>query len=199
MQFSVTFRKIETTDALKQYAQEKVHKIKKYFPEPITAKVVLSVERHTQRADINIVLHNGLVLKGQESSGDMYGSIDKAVDKIERQLRKYKDKIRRHKSQPGPQIPVRHNILKIAERVEPMDMEMAADAEPEPDELFFPTVVRTSEFTAKPMTVEEAIMQLDLRHGSFLVFTNADSRAINVIYKREDGNYGLIETPSQAI
>jgi len=195
MQFSVTFRKMDTTEALKSYAEEKVGKIKKFFPEPITAQVVLSKEKYRQRADINITLNNGLLLKGKDSSEDAYSSIDRAVEKIERQVKKYKDKIRRHKPQQGPQIPVRHNILQAME-------ESNIEEAPQPQMLeddAVRKVVRTSEFQAKPMTIEEAIMQLDLRDSAFLVFTNADSRAINVVYRREDKNYGLIETDSQAI
>ena len=197
MQFSVTFRKMETTDAIKRYAEDKVRKIKKFFPDPINAHVVLSTEKYRQRADINITLHNGLVLKGKDSSEDVYSSIDRAVDKIERQVRKYKDKIRRHKPQNGPQIPVRHNILQAAELPsveEPPEPVPKLEEEPKVSK-----VVRTSEFSAKPMTVEEAIMQLDLRNSTFLVFTNADSKAVNVVYRRDDGNYGLIETDSKAI
>jgi putative sigma-54 modulation protein len=189
---------MDTTDAIKKYAEDKVLKIKKYFPDPINAHVVLSTEKYRQKADINITLHNGLVLKGKESTEDVYSSIDRAVDKIERQVRKYKDKIKRHKPQNGPQIPVRHNILQAAEALQPRE-EMPEPVPKIVDEEKIPRVVRTSEFSAKPMTVEEALMQLDLRNSTFLVFTNADSRAINVVYRREDGNYGLIETDSKAI
>jgi putative sigma-54 modulation protein len=193
MQLSVTFRKIETTEPIKAYVKDKIKKIKKFFPEPINAHVVLTLERYQHRADVNITLHNGLVLKSQEKTGDMYSAIDLAMDKIERQIRKYKDKIRRHKPQNGPQFAIRHDILGPA-----VDEEEEAD-ELDADEAPLPRVIRTSEFMAKPMTVEEAIMQMDLRNSTFLVFTNADSKAINVVYKRDDGNFGLIETSSQAI
>ena len=113
MQLSVTFRKIETTEPIKAYVQDKIKKIKKFFPEPINAHVVLTLERYQHRADVNITLHNGLVLKSQEKTGDMYSAIDLAMDKIERQIRKYKDKIRRHKPQNGPQFAVRPVICKL--------------------------------------------------------------------------------------
>lgn len=193
MQLSVTFRKIETTESIKAYVKDKLKKLKKFFPEPINAHVVLTLERYQHRADVNITLHNGLVLKSQEKTGDMYSAIDLAMDKIERQIRKYKDKIRRHKPQAGPQYAIRHDIL--GPTVEDEDDADELDA----DEAPLPRVIRTSEFTAKPMSVEEAIMQMDLRDSTFLVFTNADSKAINVVYKRDDGNFGLIETSSQAI
>ncbi|MCD6499314.1 MAG: ribosome-associated translation inhibitor RaiA [Deltaproteobacteria bacterium] len=194
MQFSVTFRQMETSDKLKDHAFDRVKRLKKYFPDPITANVVLGVERYRQKADVNIMLHNGLMLKGQDVSEDMYQSIDKAMDKIERQIRKYKDRIRRHKPKTGPNISVRHNIVQAA--AEP---EFSVEAEAEADEVAMPRVIRTSEFSAKPMSLEEAIMQLELRNSTFLVFANSDTGAINVVYRREDGDYGLIETAAQSV
>lgn len=190
MQLSVTFRKMETTDAIKSYVQDKIKKIKKYFPDPITAHVVLTLERYQHKADVNITLHNGLVLKGQDKTGDMYSAIDLAVAKIERQIRKYKDKIRSHKPLSGPQFAIRHDIIETPEE----STQTVEPEEPPPSK-----VIKSSEFTAKPMTIEEAIMQMDLRNSVFLVFTNATSKAINVVYRRDDGNVGLIETPSQAV
>jgi len=196
MKFSVTFRRMDATDAIKQYAEEKVKKIKRYLPEPITAHVVLSLERYQHRADINITLSNGLVLKGSETSEDMYSSIDLAVGKIERQVRKYKDKIRSHKPATGPMLAFRRHVIEEEPRPahqEPEEEipEVGPDGEP------LPRVIRSDSFTAKAMTVEEAVMQLNLMNNSFLVFTNADNQAINVIYRRNDGNYGLIDTAQQ--
>jgi putative sigma-54 modulation protein len=191
MQFSLTFRKMDATDAIKQYVEEKVKKIKKFFPDPINAHVVLSLERYKHRADINITLHNGLVLKGQESSDDMYSSIDLAMSKIEKQVRRYKDKIRSHKPTTGPEIPFRHDVIEEdaanAEAVAatPSDTDATAVG---------PKVIRSDSFTARPMSVDEAVMQLNLMNNAFLVFTNSDSRAINVLYRRVDGHYGLIDT-----
>lgn len=193
MKFSVTFRKMESTDAIKQYAEEKVKKIKRFFPDPINANVVLAMERYQHRADVTITLHNGLVLKGQNISDDMYSSIDLAMSKIEKQVRRYKDKIRSHKPATGPQIPFRVNV--IEEEFDPLP-----EPEPEPmlqDELgadLMSKVIRTDEHTAQPMSVEEAVMQLNLMNNAFLVFTNSDNQSINVIYRRNDGNYGLIDT-----
>jgi len=194
MKFSVTFRKMDPTDAIKQYTEEKVKKIKRFFPDPINAKVVLALERYQHRADVTITLHNGLVLKGQNISDDMYSSIDLAMSKIEKQVRRYKDKIRSHKPAQGPQIPFRVDVI---------EEEIEAQSEPEaapvvvPDETIsdlMSKVVRSDEHTAQPMSVEEAVMQLNLMNNAFLVFTNADNQSINVIYRRNDGNYGLIDT-----
>jgi ribosome hibernation promoting factor len=196
MKFSVTFRKMDPTDAIKQYAEEKVKKIKRFFPDPINAKVVLALERYQHRADVTITLHNGLVLKGQNISDDMYSSIDLAMAKIEKQVRRYKDKIRSHKPAQGPKIPFRVDVIEeeVEARPEP-------EPEPEPEMVSAETigdlmskVVRSDEHTAQPMSVEEAVMQLNLMNNAFLVFTNSDNQSINVIYRRNDGNYGLIDT-----
>ena len=191
MKFSVTFRKMDPTDAIKQYAEEKVKKIKRFFPDPINANVVLALERYQHRADVTITLHNGLVLKGQNTSDDMYSSIDLAMTKIEKQVRRYKDKIRSHKPATGPQLPFRVDV--IEEEPEPI-------AEPDPPVVneippdLMSKVIRSDEHTAQPMSVEEAVMQLNLMNNAFLVFTNSANQAINVIYRRNDGNYGLIDT-----
>jgi len=195
MKFSVTFRRMDATDAIKQYAEEKVKKIKRYFSDPITAHVVLSLERYQHRADINISLANGLVLKGSESSEDMYSSIDLAVGKIERQVRRYKDKIRSHKPHTGPMLAFRRDVIEEDPR-QTLEEDAVVEVEAEPGEPL-PHVVRSDSFTARAMTVEEAVMQLNLMNNAFLVFTNADNQAINVIYRRNDGNYGLIDTAQQ--
>src|SRR5512142_2592899 len=113
MQLSVTFRHMEASDALKEHARDRLEKIKKYFPDPIMAHVVLSTERGYQHhADVNIQLHNGLVIKGTEITEDMYSSIDLVMQKIERQVRRYHDKIRGHKERVDlSTIPVAYHVL----------------------------------------------------------------------------------------
>src|SRR5438132_2824004 len=107
MNLSVTFRHMEATDALKDYVREKLEKIRKYFRDPLNAHAVLSTERYEHVADINITLSNGIALKGKEQTEDMYSSIDLATAKIERQVRKYKERIRDHKPHTGPEVPIR--------------------------------------------------------------------------------------------
>src|SRR5437870_3516292 len=98
MQLSVTFRHMDTSDALKDYAKEKVERITKYFPDPIKAHVVLACDRgYNHIADVVITLHNGILIKGEEVTEDMYSSIDLVMAKIERQVRRYKEKIRNHR------------------------------------------------------------------------------------------------------
>lgn len=207
MQFSVTFRHMEATDAIKEYAREKVERIKKYFPDPIMAHVVLSTERGYQHAaDVNIQLHNGLTIAGHETTEDMYSSIDLVMAKIERQCRRYKEKIRGHKARADlSALPIAHHILE-AEAEEQHVATTAAVAvvptggvstTPQPvAPLAKPPqkVVSTEKVFARPLELDEAIMQLNLMGGMFLVFRNHKTGQINVVYKRDDGNYGLIET-----
>lgn len=186
MQLSVTFRHMEPSEALKAYALDKVQCIRKYFPDPIRAQVVLFMERFLHQVDVIITLHNGLVIKGREATQDMYSSIDLAMDKIERQVRRYKDKITEHRPTTGPEVLVHHEVIA------PVNFEEGAEESPELK------IIRSSKFFAKPMTPEEAIMQMNLLSASFLVFTNADTRDVNVVYRRRDGSYGLIETGKSA-
>ena len=188
MQLSVTFRHMEASDSLKAYAAEKLQRITRVFRDPLRVQVVLSTERHRHYVDIVITLHNGLVIKGREVTEDMYAAIDLVVDKIERQIRRYKEKITSHRPAVGPEVLVHHEVMAPAE-------EDAPGAEEAPPQL---KIVHSSKFFAKPMTPEEAIMQMNLLSNDFLVFTNADTRDVNVVYKRRDGNYGLIETGRSA-
>ena len=117
MQLSVTFRHMDSTDALRDYAKEKVERIRKYFPDPIKAHVVLVCDRgYNHTADVMITLHNGLVIKGVETTEDMYSSIDLVMAKIERQVRRYKEKIRSHKGNEGlhGQREIIHSVMASA-------------------------------------------------------------------------------------
>jgi putative sigma-54 modulation protein len=203
MQLSITFRHMDASDFLKQYAQEKVERVNRYLDRAGEAHVVLSLERHLHNADIQI--HSGtFTLRGREKSEDMYASIDLAMDKIEKQLRRYKDKLKNHHSkkyahhQAGvlAEMRIRHNIFEMPEP----EAEAAAEVNPPaageasvqvPD--LASRIIRHNEFLARPMTVEEAVMQMDLMNNDFWVFTNAKSHEMNVVYRRDDGRYGLIE------
>lgn len=193
MQFSVTFRHMEATDGLKQYAKERVERIRKYFPDPISVHVVMSTERgYSHRADVNVQLHNGLKLAGRESTENMYSSIDLVMAKIERQVRKYKSKLREHKvSSNFTPIPWTHTVLADSSTEESAEEETPAAAPAKEQQTI---VKRTERFHADPMSVPRAIMQLNLLHEQFLVFRNADTGQVNVVYRRDDGSFGLIET-----
>jgi len=177
MQISVTFRNMEPSDTLKTYAMEKVQRLKKYVVMPVDVHVVLAKHKYRKRAEIKVT-SRGTVMKGEEHTEDMYSSIDLALDKIERQARKHKDKNREHRPlSAGAEVTVRHGIVEQAEA----------------DEEAGPRIIDTEEFDAKPMSIDEAVLQLNLMSSDFLVFVNASTQDVNVIYRRRDGNIGLIE------
>lgn len=192
MQVSVTFRHMDPTQALKDFACEKVARIEKYIHTPMDATVVLSTERYMHKADITIKAH-GFMMRGQEKSEDMYSSIDGAVDKIERQVRKYRKKITDHKPREGQRMKVRLNYIEpLEETIE--GHEHDENGPPKIDAMSPPAIAKTQELDAHPLSVNEAIMQMDLMHNNFLVFVNADTNEVNVLYRREDEGLGLIET-----
>jgi len=191
MQFSVTFRNVEASEAIKSYARERLEKIRKYFPDPIAVNVVLSTERYNHCVDVNLQLHNGFQIAGHEATENMYSSIDMVAAKIERQVRKYKGKLQQHKAKSTFEaLPILHSVIE--------EPQAPAVAEQEP--VVEPMVVRTrEEFHAEPMTPAEAVMQLNLLDKQFLVFRDATTGTVSVLYRREEeGGYGLIETGPQA-
>jgi putative sigma-54 modulation protein len=206
MQFAVTFRHMEPTEALKSYAKERMERVRKYLPDPISCHVVLSTERHNHRIDVTFQLHNGLAVAGTETTENMYSSIDLCIAKIERQVRKYKGKLEGMKARPHhvQAMPWSHSI--VSEAFQGMTegtnghasptgaSEHHADAGPTPEF----NVVKTEKFHAQPMSVSDAIVQLNLTHETFLVFRHDTDGRVAVVYKREDGAYGLIETPAGA-
>lgn len=177
MQVSTTFRHMEQSEALKSYAEEKLERVAKYIDEPISAQVYFTVEKIRHIVEI-VISGRGITTKASEATNDMYAAVDAVLDKIERQLKRYKEKLKAHK--PGAESNGRTMSKKVfhAESIE-------SSAEP--------VVITTKTETAKPMAVEEAVMQMDLLHKDFLVFTDAVSGEINVLYRRKDGNFGLIE------
>lgn len=172
MKLNFTGKNIEVTEALKDVTEKKLGKLDKYFQGDVEGNVVYSVERNRKIIEITINLP-GTILRAEEYSDDMYAAVDKAVDILERQIRKHKTKLQRRYTN-GETIRF--------ENIEPLHEEEDR-----------PKVVRTKRFDMKPMNVEEAILQMELLRHNFFVFMNADSDDINVLYKRKDGNYGLIE------
>lgn len=201
MQFAVTFRHMEPTEALKSYARERMERVRKYLPDPISCHVVLSTERHNHRIDVTFQLHNGLSVAGHETTENMYSSIDLCIAKIERQVRKYKGKLEGMKARPHGvhALPWSHSIVNEAFDGVGGGANGHANQEhgttmPSPDF----QVVKTEKFHAQPMSVADAIVQLNLLHEPFLVFRHDTDGRVAVVYKREDGAYGLIETPTGA-
>ena len=185
---SVVGKNIDVTPALREYSEKRVAKLSKFFQgrEDVDVSVVLSVDGDTHVAEITYQL-GGIILRGESRTKDLYASIDAASDRIERQVRKYKTRLqeRAHLSPRFGDGPGGAVVNGAAAEAEPAQ---AAEAQGPRDR-----VVRTKRFPLKPMDVEEAIMQMELLGHDFFVFANAGTEAVNVVYRRKDGQYGLIE------
>jgi len=177
MEVTVTFRHMEATDALRNYAIEKLTKLTRYIDKLMEANIVLSLEKHRHIAEVTINA-NRITINGREETNDMHSAIDLVMDKIVRQVKKYKDKIRNHKPNP--------HIQDINAMVNVFSSESIAKNEE-------PKVIRTKTLSIKPMSIEEAVMQMDLLNNNFFIFSNASNQKLSVIYRRRDGDYGLIE------
>lgn len=171
MKFNIIGRNIEVTEALKDSIEKKIGRLDRYFNDNSEAKVTLSVEKGRHIIDVTIPA-NGVIVRGEESKSDMYTAIDLVVDKIERQIIKHKSKIEKRGDFT--------QSLRFAEIPSEEETEEAK-------------VVRTKKFALKPMDVEEAVLQMDLLGHNFFVYRNGETDEVNVLYKRKDGNYGLIE------
>ena len=180
MQINVVFRHMDQSDALKDYALEKLSKIKKYLDGPLDVNVVLSVEKIRHIAEVKFNF-NGFMVKGREEAADMYSAIDLVAGKIVRQIKRYKERLRSKKGAPGIDERLQTSIPVDVLSLDPEREEAATE------------VVRKTNFMVKPMSLEEAIMQLDLMHNQFYVFRDESTDRINVVSRRDDGHYGLID------
>ncbi len=171
MQLNVTFRHLESSDDLRDYAEQRLQKLKKYADGPMKVNVVLSVEKFRNVAEV-VISGDGIRAAAKEEHDDMKAAIDLVSDKIEKQLKKYREKLlsKRGTAQPGvAPAPVTES--------EQQDFQ----------------VIHVEKAEAKPMSVEEAVAQLQILDRDFIVFMNADTNAVNVVYWRKDGTLGLIE------
>ncbi len=227
MNANVSFRNMDSSTSLRNYATEKLERIcDKYVQGKVDASVVMTVEKFRHIANFTLQIKN-LTVKGEQRSEDMYSSIDMALDKIEKQLRRHKDRLRDHKPTNGQAKMFKMGVLApltpsgFDDGADEYDDSMY-DSEFEEDYELYPDpqeeeqaevakngqstkvvetaaghtkVLRQEMYEAKPMNVDEAVLQLELLEDRpFLVFTNADSDNINVVYWRDDENIGLIET-----
>ncbi|MCX7709976.1 MAG: ribosome-associated translation inhibitor RaiA [Clostridia bacterium] len=173
MKFIVSGRNIEVTDALKEKVVKKMSRLEKFFNPGTEVHVTMGVQKNRQIIEVTIYF-NGSVIRAEEANDDMYTSIDKVIDILERQIRKNKTRLEKKLREDAFQVgnfAVDHDI---------------------PEEHEF-KVVRTKKFAVKPMAVEEAILQMNLLGHEFFMFSNAETKEVNVVYKRKNGNYGLIE------
>ncbi|RKH70688.1 ribosome-associated translation inhibitor RaiA [Corallococcus sp. AB049A] len=203
MQLNITFRQFGASDSLKEYAREKVERVNRLLDRAGEAHVVLSLERHLHHADITI--HSGAwILRGREKSDDMYASIDLAMDKIERQLRRYRDKLKSHHGKEKVHhrqdlVKVRHDVFELHEPEQAAEAsapaaQAAPAAAPAPvAESGVARLVRTTHLAIQSLSVDDAVMQMNLMNNDFYVFQNQQSQALSIVYRRKEGGFGLIE------
>lgn len=168
MNIIINCRHMDLTKTLKDYTEEKIGKFEKYLGNITEAVVTLSVEKYRHKAEV-LMKVDGLLIQAESITGEMYASIDEVVDKLERQIKKYKEKIVSQRKNKNKSVTPEEGVRSV------------------------PLIIKKKAFDIKPMGVEEAAMQMDLLDKDFFVFTNASSGDINVLYKRTDGNLGLIE------
>ena len=177
MRLQVKGRNLEISEQIRTYAEEKLGKLDRLVSDPTRVELELAVEKNPSIADNHVaeatVWTKGPVLRARETSGDMKASIDQLVDKLERQVKRYREKRR------------------VARAATPATAAPRSAAVEAPDD--DTTIVKTKQFTVNPMSPEEAILQLELVGHDFFVFRNAETESINVVYRRRDGDYGLIE------
>jgi putative sigma-54 modulation protein len=177
---------LELTDALKEFIEKKMSRLDKYFDKPFTANVALSVQKDDHRVEVTIP-YPGMTIRAEEVSEDMYASVDLVVEKLERQIRKYKTKVNRKLRSNGSL-----RFLQNGSNLQPSTIAIE-----ELDDTSEIKIVRRKQFEFKPMDPEEAVLQMEMLGHNFFVFHNAETNQPNVIYKRKDGKYGLIEPESE--
>lgn len=196
MQIEITFRRMDPSEALRDYLTDKMGRIRKFLGRPSHAHVVLTSEHFRNKADITLTLNNGLFVKGVDVSDDMYFSIDQAIARIEKQLRKYKEKIHNHKPALASALKLVDAKIEQDEEIPGLDEEEpAAAAETQSAPVEKPRrIVSTSEITVETMDVDSAIMKLELQNAHFFLFVNSKTHTLNVVYRDEEGRFGVIET-----
>ncbi len=188
MDLHVHGRNVEVNDWIREYVEKKVSKLERYLPQIDDVRADLThsptraaADRYTAQITIWTGGHNGQILRAEESTSDIFASIDAAVDKIARQVRRFKDRRLKGKRRASAQASAEAEMAAMA---------LLAEAEDEED---MGNLIRRKQFVLEPMDEEEAIEQMELLGHDFFVFLNPDSRSANIVYRRKDGNYGLLE------
>ncbi len=180
MQLVIQGKNIEVSDWLRQYVEKKAGKLDRYLPDADEVRVELAVEKTKSAQDRQVVQMtvraNGRILRAEEKSADMFASVDAVMDKIHRQIARFKGR--------------RHDRRTQGSNAETAEMPVPAEAEEEEET---PTIVRVKRFTLTPMDEEEAAEQMELLGHDFFVFYNSRTAEVNVVYRRRDGNYGLLQ------
>jgi len=173
MKFIVSGKNIDVTPALKEQTIKKLGKLEKFFNPDTEAHITMSVEKNRHILEVTIPF-NGVVLRAEVSNDDMYACIDKVIDILERQIARNKTRLEKR---------LREGAFRTENYTPIENIEEEHEFK----------IVRSKKFAIKPMTIEEAILQMNLIGHAFFMFSNADTKEVNVVYRRKDGNYGLIE------
>ena len=172
MKTTIVARKMDLTDGMKEYVEKKLAKLDKFFDDDTEAKITMSVEKSRQKIEATIFSHN-TIFRVEQITSDMYVTMDKIIDDMERQIRKHKTRLEKR--------------LKKDAFADMGVYDVPVDEEKEFN------IIKTKSLTTKPMSNEEAILQMNLLGHSFFVFKNSENEQNNIVYKRKDGNYGIIE------
>lgn len=178
MKISVTFRNSEGEEWQKEYVEERLKKLKRYIDDPVDAHVILSVEKFRNTAEINLMA-NGLNINSKEEEKDMHLAIDNAIEKIERQLKKRKEKVRVFKN--------------TGSRAGTAEGEFAGEETEETPES---KVVEIRKVVLKPMSIDDAVMEMETSKNRFVIYRDSSTEDVNVIYRRDDGKFALMEISS---
>lgn len=177
MKIIISGKKLELTDGIKTAIEDKLGKLERYLNPETEVKVTVSAKKATQKIEVTIIPISGPIIRAEDSEGNLYAAIDVVYDKLKKQIRRYKNKLQdKHQSKDES---IR---FQIDEGIEEAD-----------DESLDIVIERRKKFDMKPMSPEEAVLQMELIEHGFYMFRNIDSDEISIVYKREDGGYGLIE------
>ena len=178
----VTGRHLQITEAINDYCTKKIEHLHLDYPKIIEAHVILEVEKYRHSAEVVLVCSNHITIEACEETNDMYAAIDAVVDKVQRQMRKYKTRLmKKHR----PRKDIVHHLEEHVLQSEPVDLDGDGNG--------VHPVVRTERYPVKPMFIDEAVLQLEMSHRQFLVFMNARNTRVSVLYRRKSGDFGLIE------
>jgi len=184
MQVTFTFRNTDVGEWIKDYTTKKLAKLDRYIDKPIDVHVILSVEKFRNVAEINVTA-KGVNLNGKEEAKEMPQAVDNVIDKIERQVKKHKDKIRKHKDNSSIQELINEEMINAEENV------FEENAIDETSRL-----VETRKIVLKPMSIEDALLEIESTQSQFVVYRDISSENVSIVYRRDDGNYAMIEANS---
>ena len=194
----VTGRHVSVTDAMKEYCRRRLACLHLDYPKIIEVQILLDVQKYRHTAEVILHCSNHITLEASAESDDMYVSVDEVVDKIARQMRKYKTRLmrqhrpRKHTVRHLQETVLRWEWVEGLEETPTTDIELkrTPEVQTNPSE---PSVIQSEKYPVKPMFIDEAVLQIEMSTKQFLVFLNAKTERVNVIYRRKNGDFGLIE------